>query len=55
MNATFKRGKETPGTFRYEEVPPKGTPPIAGTVYLKKYTVEQLGNPESITITITAD
>ena len=52
--ATFNRGKETPGTFRYDEVPPKGQAPVAGTLYLKKYFVEQLGNPDNVTITIEA-
>lgn len=54
MEVTFRRGKETPGTFKYDEVTPKGAPPVSGSLYLKKYVVEQLGEPDTIKVTIEA-
>ena len=47
----FNKEKETKGTFVYTE---EGDTPKVGTLYLKKPAAAELGNPESITVTIQA-
>jgi hypothetical protein len=44
--------KETTNTVRFKEVPEKGKAPILGTLYVPKYTLEELDNPDAIEITI---
>lgn len=50
---TFTREKETPGTVRFKE---DGDPADhkVGTLYLKKKAAADLGDPESLTVTIEA-
>jgi len=47
----FKKEKETKGTFRYTE---EGDETKVGSLYLKKAAATELGNPESLTVVITA-
>lgn len=46
----LSKERETPGTWRYKE--DKGDRPM--TIYLTKAQVKELGDPQSIKITITA-
>lgn len=55
VQATFVVAKETKGTFKYEEVPAPGEPEMCGSLYVKKHILHRLGNPETLTITITVD
>jgi len=48
MQLTLTKDKVTPGTVRYKEV--SDDHPIA--LYLTKDRVKELGNPESIVVTI---
>ena len=50
MQITLKKDKVTPGTVRFKE--DSEDHPI--TIYLLKSKVEELGNPETLTITIEA-
>jgi len=50
MEIILIKEKETPGTWRFKEN--KGERPM--TIYLTKEQVKELGNPESIKLTITA-
>jgi hypothetical protein len=50
MEFILNKEKETPGTWRFKEN--KEDRPM--TIYLSKEQVKELGNPESIKITITA-
>jgi len=50
MEIVLVREKETPGTWRYKEK--KEDRPM--TIYLTKEQVKDLGDPESIRVTITA-
>jgi len=50
MEIILVKEKETPGTWRYKEK--KEDRPM--TIYLTKEQVKELGNPDSIKITITA-
>ena len=50
MEIILTKEKETPGTWRYKEN--KEDHPI--TIYLTKEQVKELGNPQSIKMTITA-
>jgi hypothetical protein len=49
MEFILKKEKETPGTWRYKE--DKDDRPM--TIYLSKEQVKELGNPETIKVTIT--
>lgn len=51
ITVKMAKAKETKGTWMYAE---DGDDPKIGTLYVKKATVESLGKPESIEITITA-
>ncbi len=50
MEIVLVKEKETPGTWRFKEN--KEYHPM--TIYLTKEQVKELGNPESIKVTITA-
>ena len=50
MEIVLVKEKETPGTWRYKEK--KEDRPM--TIYLTKEQVKDLGDPESIRVTITA-
>ena len=50
MEIVLVKEKETPGTWRYKEK--KEDRPM--TIYLIKEQVKDLGDPESIRVTITA-
>ena len=49
MEFILVKEKETPGTWRFKEK--KEDHPM--TIYLTKEQVKELGNPESIKVTIT--
>ena len=48
---TLCRAKETKNTVRYEE-PESDQPLIIGTLYIQKWALKRLGEPETITVTI---
>jgi hypothetical protein len=50
MEIILVKEKETPGTWRFKET--KEDHPL--TIYLTKEQVKELGNPQTIKITITA-
>lgn len=50
MEIKFKLEKATKNTFRYQEEPEDGKPPVVGTIYVQKWF---LGNPAPKEITIT--
>jgi hypothetical protein len=45
--------KETKNTVKFEEVPERGQPAIMGSLYLQKWVVAQMGDPESLTVTVS--
>ena len=49
--ATLKRARETKNTVRYEE-PESDQPLLIGTLYVHKWAIERLEDPETITVTI---
>ena len=51
MQVTLRRTKETKNTVRYEE-PESDQPLVIGTLYLQKWALHRLGDPETITVTI---
>ena len=51
MQVTLRRAKETKNTVRYEE-PDSDQPMVIGTLYLQKWALHRLGDPETITVTI---
>jgi hypothetical protein len=51
FKVTLRRARETKNTVRYEE-PESGEALVIGTLYIHKWAVERLDNPEAITVTI---
>ena len=51
LQVTLRRAKETKNTVRYEE-PESDQPIVIGTLYLQKWALHRLGDPETITVTI---
>jgi hypothetical protein len=51
MKLTLRRAKETKNTVRYEESE-GDQPPVIGTLYLQKWAVHRLEDPETITVTV---
>ena len=51
MKLTLRRAKETKNTVRYEE-PESDQPIVIGTLYLQKWALHRLNDPETITVTI---
>lgn len=53
VSVKFTREKETPGTVRFKE---EGDPSDhkVGSLYLKKAAASDLGNPETLAVTIEA-
>jgi hypothetical protein len=47
----LSRAKETKNTVRYEE-PASDQPTVIGTLYVQKWAVHRLEDPETITVTI---
>ena len=52
LKLTLQRAKETKNTVRYEE-PESDQPLIIGTLYVQKWALKRLGEPEMLTVTIT--
>ena len=52
LTATLNKAKETKNTVRYEE-PETDQPLLIGTLYVHKWAVKRLADPETITVTIT--
>ena len=54
IRVSFKRERETKNTIRYEEeASESGEPPVVGTLYLQKWALKRLGDPQTVTVTIT--
>jgi hypothetical protein len=51
LQVTLRRAKETKNTVRYEE-PESDQPLIIGTLYVQKWALHRLDDPETITVTI---
>ena len=51
LTIRLSRARETKNTVRYEE-PESDQPAVIGTLYLQKWAVHRLEDPETITVTI---
>jgi hypothetical protein len=51
VKVTLRRAKETKNTVRYEE-PESDQPMVIGTLYVQKWAIHRLEDPEAITVTI---
>ena len=51
LKVTLHRAKETKNTVRYEE-PERDQPMVIGTLYVQKWAIHRLEDPETITVTI---
>ncbi|MGO8684459.1 MAG: hypothetical protein ACLQUT_07775 [Thermoleophilia bacterium] len=52
LTVTLRQTKEMQNTVRHEE-PQSDQPTVIGTLYLQKWAVNRLDDPETITVTIT--
>jgi hypothetical protein len=52
VKVLFAKVKETKNTHKFEELPEPGTAPAVGTLYVQKHILHELGNPDSLTVTI---
>ena len=53
LELSFQRERETKNTVRYQEQV-MDAPPVVGTLYLQKYALNRLGNPDCLRVTIEA-
>lgn len=53
LEAVFTLEKETKNTKRFSEEPSTG-PPIVNTIYVQRWALLSLGDPEKIRVTIEA-
>ena len=53
LELSFQRERETKNTVRFEEKV-TDAPPVVGTLYLQKYALNRLGNPDCLRVTIEA-
>jgi hypothetical protein len=51
LQLTLRRAKETKNTVRYEE-PESDQPLVIGTLYVQKWALHRLDDPETLTITV---
>ena len=51
LKVTLHRARETKNTVRYEE-PESDQPMVISTLYVQKWAVHRLEDPEAITVTI---
>ncbi len=51
LQVTLRRAKETKNAVRFEEST-IDQPLVVGTVYVQKWALHRLGDPETITVTI---
>jgi len=51
LHVTLQRAKETKNTVRYEE-PESDQPLVIGTLYVQKWAIHRLEDPEAITVTL---
>jgi len=51
LKVSLRRAKETKNTMRYEE-PESDQPLVIGTLYVQKWALHRLADPETITVTI---
>ena len=50
----LKKERETKNTIRFEETEnAEGNPPLIGTLYVQKWALKRLGDPEMLTLTLT--
>lgn len=54
IEADFELEKETKNTFRYQEVTTDKHPPYIKTLYVQKWALSKIGNPQKIKVTIEA-
>ena len=53
LDLSFQRERETKNTVRYEEQVTDAAS-VVGTLYLQKYALNRLGNPDCLRVTIEA-
>jgi hypothetical protein len=51
LKVTLNRAKETENAIRYEESA-GDQPPVIGTLYIRKWAIRRIGEPDKITITV---
>ena len=52
ISVEFLLEKETKNTRKYAEFTKTGVAPVVGSLYLQKHAAEQLGNPNTLNVTL---
>jgi len=53
LTVEFVQERETKNTVRFQEQEsPRGDPPVIGTLYLQKWALRRLGNPERVSVIV---
>jgi hypothetical protein len=56
IEVEFRRERETKNTIRFEEVESEsGDPPVIGSLYLQKWAVKRLGDPQKLKVMVDAN
>ena len=51
----LRKERETKNTIRFEEMEnEEGNPPLVGTLYVQKWALKRLGDPERLTLRLEA-
>ena len=51
----LRKERETKNTIRFEELEnDEGNPPLVGTLYVQKWALKRLGDPERLTLRLEA-
>lgn len=51
----LRKERETKNTIRFEEMEnAEGNPPLIGTLYVRKWALKRLGDPDQLTLTLEA-
>ena len=53
LELSFQRERETKNTVRFEEQVAY-MPPVVGTLYVQKFALNRLGNPDCLRVTLDA-
>lgn len=53
LTIQLHKERETKNTIRFEEMEnAEGNPPLIGTLYVQKWALKRLGDPERLTLTL---
>jgi len=56
IEVKLRKERETKNTVRFEEIESEsGEPPVIGTLYLQKWALKRIGNPDTVVVVVKAE